>query len=92
MQITNSLTIPAGAVLRIGAGSIVRGEIPAETVWVGNPARQIATTEEYIGRHRALVAERPHFSFDGYTVEGGITEERKREMRDALADGPGYVE
>ena len=83
-------TIGDGAI--IGAGSIVRGEIPPGTVWAGNPARQIATTEEYIGRHNQLVAERPRFPFEGYTVEGGITEQGKREMLEALADGPGYVE
>ena len=81
-------TIGDGAI--IGAGSVVRGEVPAHTVWAGNPARQIATTEEYLGRHRDLVASLPHFSRD-YTVQGGITEERKREMLEALADGPGYV-
>jgi maltose O-acetyltransferase len=92
---THSVILPGTTIgddAIIGAGSIVRGEVPAGTVWAGNPARQIATTDEYIGRHSAVLAGRPHYPFDGYTVEGGITDERKREMRDALADGPGYVQ
>jgi maltose O-acetyltransferase len=92
---THSVILP-GAVIGddaiVGAGSIVRGEIPAGTMWVGNPARQVATTGEYVDRHRDLSARRPRFPFQGYTVEGGITDERKREMLEALADGPGYVE
>lgn len=37
------LTIGAHAM--IGAGSVVVNDIPANTVWVGNPARQISTLE-----------------------------------------------
>lgn len=83
-------TIGDGAI--IGAGSIVRGNVPARTVFAGNPARQIATVEEYLARHRVALSQRPHYPFAGYTVAGGITEDRKHEMLAALADGPGYVE
>lgn len=31
----------------IGAGSVVKGDIPAGTVWAGNPAKMIQTTKEY---------------------------------------------
>lgn len=31
----------------IGVGSIVKGHIPSNTVWAGNPARMIETTQEY---------------------------------------------
>jgi len=31
----------------IGAGSVVHGNIPNNTVWAGNPAKQICTLEEY---------------------------------------------
>ncbi len=31
----------------VGAGAVVSGEVPAGTVYAGNPARQICTVEEY---------------------------------------------
>lgn len=35
----------------IGAASVIKGEIPSNTVWAGNPARQIMTIEEFTDRH-----------------------------------------
>lgn len=37
----------------IGAGSVVSGNIPAGTVWAGNPARQIETMGEYASKLEA---------------------------------------
>lgn len=34
----------------IGAGSVVHGNIPDNTVWSGNPAKQICTLEEYYNK------------------------------------------
>lgn len=34
----------------IGAGSVVKGEIPSGTVWAGNPARMICSIEAYKDR------------------------------------------
>jgi maltose O-acetyltransferase len=76
----------------VGAGSVVRGEVPSGTVVAGNPARPIGSTEEYVAQHMQGVQERPHFPFIGFTMEGGITAENKQKMIGALLDGPGYVE
>ena len=35
----------------IGAASVIKGRIPSNTVWIGNPARQIMTTDEFAKRH-----------------------------------------
>lgn len=36
----------------IGAGAVVKGKIPSNTVWGGAPARQLCTLEEYYRRHK----------------------------------------
>ena len=64
----------------------------AGTVAVGNPAREVGRTEDYVARHRAGLAERPRFPWQGWTLTGGISEANKQRMRDALLDGEGYVE
>ena len=35
----------------IGAASVVKGNIPPNTVWAGNPAKQICTIEEFANKH-----------------------------------------
>jgi maltose O-acetyltransferase len=75
----------------IGAGSIVKGTIPPKSVVVGNPARVVGTTEEYIERHRAQMSNRPVYPTEGCTVPGGIAEETMVRMREELRDGVGYI-
>ncbi len=45
------VTIGDGAV--IGSGSVVTKDVPPDTVWAGNPARQLTTTDEYWERAQA---------------------------------------
>jgi maltose O-acetyltransferase len=76
----------------VGAGSVVRHDIPPGAVAAGNPARPIARTEDYIARHREAMQSRPRFPWRGWTMSGGISAAHRQQMRDALADGEGYVE
>jgi acetyltransferase-like isoleucine patch superfamily enzyme len=49
----NSLILPGSNVgnnVIIGAGSIVRGNIPSNSVFIGNPGRVVMTIEEYYER------------------------------------------
>jgi maltose O-acetyltransferase len=48
----------------VGAGSLVRGEIPAGTVAVGNPARVIARVDDLAQRHLAHISSNPPFEGD----------------------------
>lgn len=67
----------------VGAGSVVRDDVPPGMVALGNPARTICTTAEYLERHRERMRERPHFGRAG---------EDKQTMREAVRDGAAYVE
>jgi maltose O-acetyltransferase len=75
----------------VGAGSVVCRDVAPGMVAVGNPARAVARTEDYVARHAKALAERPRFPWDGWTLMGGISEANKQRMRDALGDGEGYV-
>lgn len=72
----------------VAAGSVVRGEVPDGALAGGNPVKVIGQAGDYLDRQRALLAERPRFGRE-YTVWGGVTPERKEEMRRAVAESGG---
>lgn len=43
----------------VGAGAVVARDVPDGVVVVGNPARVVKRTEEYIAKYRQLLAEHP---------------------------------
>lgn len=75
----------------IGAGSIVTKNIPDNSVAVGNPAKVICTTEEYLEKQRKLMEERPVYD-SKWTIRENVTDAMKAEMIEALKDGIGFVE
>jgi maltose O-acetyltransferase len=75
----------------VGAGSVVPTDVPARTVVVGAPARVVSTLDDYLARHRRLMHERPVYGGREWTLHGGITEDRMRQMQEALRSGHGYV-
>ncbi len=87
-------TILPGAVIGdgavVGAGAVVTGEIPADTVAVGNPARVIGGAGEFIDRHRRAMTEEPPFrkgtGRTGRTqsIRGGRDEAGARGLRPTL--------
>ena len=75
----------------IGAGAVVHGQVPAASLAIGNPAK-ISPIKSAAAWQRASAARAPSWPHQGWTIYTGITEERKREQRDALANGvSGYV-
>jgi len=76
----------------IAPGSVVHGDIPARTVAIGNPAAVMSDTSSFAARHREAIARDPVWPIPGWTVGGGITEERRAAQREALADRCGYLE
>jgi maltose O-acetyltransferase len=75
----------------IGAGAVVHGEIPPGSLALGNPAKA-APIKAAAAWQRASAARAPSWPYQGWTMASDITEDRKREQREALADGVvGYV-
>lgn len=74
----------------IGAGSIVTKDIPAGTVYAGNPARFICTTEEYAAKHKSQLACVPVYCGPCQKWWDASLEE-KAEMRSKLKDTFGYM-
>ena len=75
----------------VGAGAVVHGEIPPGSLVLGNPAK-VSPIKAVVAWQRASAARAPSWPDEGWTIPSGITEERKRTQREALADGAaGYV-
>jgi maltose O-acetyltransferase len=76
----------------IGAGAVVRGNIPPGSMVVGNPAKVVSDVESVAAWHRAAVAQAPVWPHQGWTLGRGITTARKRAQSEALAEGiSGYL-
>ena len=75
----------------IGAGSIVTSDIPSGYVAVGNPARVICKTEEYLNKNKELMENRPKYD-ETWTLRYPITHDKKKKMIESLRSGIGYVE
>lgn len=66
----------------VGAGAVVRGEIPAGSVAVGAPARVIGSVEELRDRHLADLERYPRFD----RWPGDLGPDELAEVRRALAE------
>lgn len=69
----------------VGAGSVVTKDLESNGVYVGSPARRICSYDEYIERNRQAMVEAPVYD-DSYIITR-ITDEKKSEMKSALAGG-----
>ena len=76
----------------IGAGSVVTKDVEAGTVVAGNPARQLNTVEGLVAKHSRAMRGRPVYpSHEWTTWDGGISAEKKEQMRRDLGEGVGYI-
>ncbi len=74
----------------IGAGSVVAGGVPAGTVYAGNPARFIKSTEDFIAQHKANIQTHPTFNRP-WREFASLTDSEWQEIREQLRDTFGYV-
>ena len=76
----------------VGALAVVRGDVPAGAVVVGNPARIVSDSARFGARHGEAVRNGHVWPVDGWLAGRGITDERRRIQRAALAGGvSGYL-
>jgi maltose O-acetyltransferase len=77
----------------VGAGALVRGDVPPGSVVVGNPAKVVSDVASVAEWHRQVAKCAPVWPHEGWTIGQGITPERKRVQRDALGGGiSGYLD
>lgn len=74
----------------IGAGSVVTGDVPAGTVYAGNPARFIKTTEEFRLQHQANMQTHPTTNRP-WREFVNLGEAEWAALREQLKDTYGYV-
>jgi maltose O-acetyltransferase len=84
--------VTIGSNVIIGAGSVVTHDIPDNCVAVGNPARVIESTIDYVEKQKDCLSKRPKFMAKGWTVGNSLTSQNKASMNKALSDGIGFVE
>lgn len=92
---TDSIIMPnvtIGDNVIIGAGSVVTKNIPANSVYAGNPAKEIMKYSDYIKKQEENLKNRPVWD-EKYTLRNKkITNAQKQEMIEKLSDGIGFVE
>ena len=75
----------------VGANSTVTKDIPSGCVYVGNPARFICTTEEYINKNRELMKESPCYE-EEYTLRQNVDDNKKSQMYKELENKMGFID
>jgi maltose O-acetyltransferase len=83
--------ITVGDDVIVGAGSVVSRDIPAGSVAAGNPAKVLCSINDFVaGRQREFNAC-PCFG-KNFTLDGGITQAMKAEMKRTMVDRIGFVD
>ncbi len=100
VDIGNDVFIGAGAIVLpnvkigdnviVGAGAVVANSLEANGVYAGNPAKRICSIEEFKEKHVQTIKTRPCYG-EEYTLRKGVSKEKKKEQREALLSGMGYV-
>ena len=82
-----------GSDVIIGAGSVVTKDIPDNCIVVGNPARIIGHTSDYIEREKGRIGINPTFD-KSYSYYNSVGKEKKSEIQKLFSDNStvGYLE
>ena len=101
VNIGNNVFVGAGSIILpnvtigdnciIGAGSVVTKSFTEGQVIAGNPAKVIGITKNYLEKNKILMKNNPVYD-ESWTIRKKISNERKKEMKNALNDKIGFVE
>lgn len=69
----------------VGAGSVVSHDVEDNAVYAGVPARKIYSLEEYLKKINSI--DKNLWFEEDFTMRGGITKEKKEEMKKKLVGG-----
>ena len=71
----------------IGAGAVVRGGVPPNSLVVGNPGKVVSDVTSVAEFHRHAATRGPTWPHKGWTIGRGITEKCTWAQREARAQG-----
>ena len=101
VKIGNDVFVGAGSVILpgvsigsrviIGAGSVVTHDIPEGSVAAGNPAKVIASLDDYLKKESERMKVSPCYE-EEYTLRGNVDDVKKREMIQDLEGRVGYID
>jgi hypothetical protein len=70
----------------------VTKDVDPGTVVAGNPAKVLNTTDGLVAKHAQAMEGRPVYpSHEWTTWDGGISADKKEQMRRELGEGVGYI-
>lgn len=102
VTIGNRVFIGAGAIILpnvhigdnaiIGAGSVVTRDVPENSIAIGNPAKIVGTTQEFVKAHAAKLRSGVCFPREGWAEGQGLTKERKQVMKEKVDGKIGYAD
>lgn len=74
----------------IGAGSVISGTILSDSLYLGNPGKRVCSITEFKEKQIQRMKKNPKYD-ESYTVNGGITKEKKEKMKKEVEKNLGYV-
>lgn len=75
----------------IGANSVVTKDIPDNCVAAGNPAKVVCSVEEFRQRNNKKMEKARKFGKE-YRFSKSMTEQKKKEIREAVQQGIAYID
>jgi len=73
----------------VGSGSVVTKDVPPNSIAVGNPAKVIATVDEYLDKIKTMSSNKKIFDTDYYIEQ--LNEVKRQEILDSVSDGIGFI-